>query len=48
MANKFTLEEIAELKEAYSLFDKDADNANYKDLGNIMRSLGHNPTDSEL
>uniref|UniRef100_A0A2C9K224 EF-hand domain-containing protein n=1 Tax=Biomphalaria glabrata TaxID=6526 RepID=A0A2C9K224_BIOGL len=38
-----------ELKEAFVLFDKDGDGKiTYKELGTVMRTLGHNPTDSEL
>ena len=40
---------IAELKEAFSLFDKDRDGSiTSKELGTVMRSLGHNPTVVEL
>ena len=39
----------AELKEAFSLIDKDGDgNISTKELGTIMRSLGQDPTESEL
>ncbi|KAK3809399.1 MAG: calmodulin [Benniella sp.] len=42
-------EQISEFKEAFSLFDKNGDGqANIKELGTIMRSLGQNPTESEL
>lgn len=40
---------VSELKEAFVLFDKDGDGKiTYKELGTVMRTLGHNPTDSEL
>ncbi|KAI3465823.1 hypothetical protein Pfo_022486 [Paulownia fortunei] len=39
MVEQFTEEQITEFKEAFSLFDKD---------GDIMRSLGQNPTEAEL
>ena len=49
MADQLTEEQIAELKEAFSLFDKDGDGAiTTKELGTVMRSLGHNPTKAEL
>ncbi|XP_074062985.1 calmodulin-alpha-like [Macrotis lagotis] len=49
MADQLTEEQIAEFKEAFSLFDKDGDGTiTTKELGNIMRSLGRNPTEAEL
>ena len=40
---------IAEFKEAFSLFDKDGDGTiTTKELGTVMRSLGQNPTEQEL
>ena len=42
-------EEIAEYKEAFSLFDGDKDGAiTTKELGVVMRSLGQCPTEAEL
>ncbi len=42
-------EQVAEFKEAFSLFDKDGNGAiTTKELGTVMRSLGQNPSDSEL
>lgn len=42
-------EQIAEFKEAFSLFDKDSDGKiTTKELGTVMRSLGQNPLESEL
>ena len=42
-------EQIAEYKEAFSLFDKDGDGTiDASELGTVMRSLGQNPTESEL
>lgn len=42
-------EQIAEYKEAFSLFDKDGDGTiDATELGTVMRSLGQNPTESEL
>ena len=48
-ADQLTEEQIAELKEAFSLFDKDGDGTiTTKELGTVMRSLGQNPTEAEL
>ncbi|KAK6153884.1 hypothetical protein DH2020_013523 [Rehmannia glutinosa] len=49
MAEHLTDEQIAEFKEAFSLFDKDGDGCiTSKELGTVMRSLGQNPTEAEL
>ena len=41
MADQLTEEQIAEFKEAFSLFDKDGDGSiTTKELGTVMRSLG--------
>jgi len=48
-ADQLTEEQIAEFKEAFSLFDKDGDGTiTTKELGTVMRSLGQNPTEAEL
>jgi len=47
--DQLTEEQIAEFKEAFSLFDKDGDGTiNTRELGAVMRSLGQNPTEAEL
>lgn len=49
MADQLTEEQIAEFKEAFSLFDKDGDGTiSTKELGTVMRSLGQRPTEAEL
>jgi calmodulin len=46
---ELTEQQIAEFREAFSLFDKDRDgNITNKELGTVMRSLGQNPTETEL
>ena len=40
---------LSEFKEAFTLFDKDGDGTiSSKELGTVMRSLGQNPTETEL
>jgi calmodulin len=47
--NTWTDEQIAEFKEAFSLFDKDGNGRiTSSELGTVMRSLGQNPTEAEL
>jgi calmodulin len=42
-------EQVSQYKDVFSLFDKDSDGTvPSKELGTIMRSLGSNPTQSEL
>ncbi len=49
MVEQLSEEQIAEFKEAFSLFDKDGDGKiTSKELGTVMRSLGANPTEAEL
>eukprot|EP01101_Sappina_pedata_P006394 TRINITY_DN315_c0_g1_i1.p3 TRINITY_DN315_c0_g1~~TRINITY_DN315_c0_g1_i1.p3 ORF type:complete len:156 (+),score=60.02 TRINITY_DN315_c0_g1_i1:128-595(+) len=45
----FSDEQIAEYKEAFALFDKQGNGAILStDVGTVMRSLGQNPTESEI
>lgn len=47
--DQLTKEQIAELKEAFSLFDEGGGGTiTTKELGTVMRSLGQNPTEAEL
>ncbi|KIO32669.1 hypothetical protein M407DRAFT_100808 [Tulasnella calospora MUT 4182] len=49
MADQLSDEQMSEIKKAFSLFDKDGDGIiTIHELGNAMRSLGQNPTESEL
>lgn len=42
-------ERYEEIKEAFQVFDKDNDGfITIKELATVMRSLGHNPTETEL
>ncbi|XP_074657402.1 uncharacterized protein LOC141910271 isoform X1 [Tubulanus polymorphus] len=42
-------EQIAEFREAFSIFDKDGDGTiTTRELGTVMRSLGQDPSESEL
>lgn len=46
---RLSKEKIAELKEAFALFDKDGDGRiTANELENVMRSMGENPTSKEL
>ena len=45
----WTVEQIAEFKEAFALFDKDGDGTITKnELCTVMQSLGQDPTDQDL
>lgn len=49
MGDQLTEEQIADYKEAFSLFDKDGDGIiKVADLGLLVRSLNLNPTESEI
>lgn len=49
MAEQLTKDQIAELKETFSLFDKDDDGRiTTKELDTVMHWLGQNPTQAEL
>nr|XP_037276735.1 calmodulin-beta-like [Rhipicephalus microplus] len=49
MSDSLSDDTIAELREAFALFDKNSNGAiSTKELGNVMRALGQNPTEAEL
>jgi calmodulin len=49
MAENLSESQIAEFKEAFALFDKDGDGLiTTEDVGTVMRSLGLNPSATEL
>lgn len=49
MSDQLTEEQIADFKEAFSLFDKDGDGIiNISDLPLLIRSLNQNPTNAEI
>jgi len=49
MAQEFSEEQMQEFLEAFSVYDKDGDGTiTTKELGTVMRSLGHDPTEKEL
>jgi len=46
---EYTDEQLAEFKEAFSLFDRDGDGTiDADELGTVMRSMGHQPTEEEV
>eukprot|EP00092_Neocalanus_flemingeri_P091157 GFUD01115535.1.p1 GENE.GFUD01115535.1~~GFUD01115535.1.p1 ORF type:complete len:153 (+),score=53.11 GFUD01115535.1:136-594(+) len=49
MVDQLSEEQIADFREAFTLFDKDDDGIiTIKELGTVMRSLGQTPTEDEL
>ncbi|XP_071081348.1 uncharacterized protein [Haliotis cracherodii] len=49
MADVLTADQIAEMREAFGLFDKNGDGMiTTAELGAVIRSLGQNPTEGEL
>ena len=49
MGEQLTEEKIAEFRDAFEIFDKDKDGIiTIKELGEIMKNLGQNPTEQEL
>jgi len=49
MAEKLGEDQIAEFREAFSLFDKDGDGTiTTTELGTVMKSLGQQPSEDEL
>ena len=48
-SKNLTPEQIAEFKEAFTIFDTDGDHTiSTKELGRVMKSLGQSPSDAEL
>ncbi|KAL4787322.1 hypothetical protein BJX76DRAFT_318883 [Aspergillus varians] len=49
MADTFTEDQNAQFREVFAVFDKDGNGEiTAQELGEVMRSLGQNPTDTEL
>lgn len=49
MGSPLTEDQIAEFREAFSLFDRDGDGSiTTKELATVIRSLGQNPTEAEI
>ncbi|NXG04775.1 CALMS protein, partial [Sakesphorus luctuosus] len=49
MAERLSEEKITEFKEAFSLFDRGGTGTiGTRELGTVLRALGHNPTEAEL
>mmetsp|Transcript_4993 Transcript_4993/g.10775 ORF Transcript_4993/g.10775 Transcript_4993/m.10775 type:complete len:150 (-) Transcript_4993:2102-2551(-) len=49
MATNFSQDRIAELKEAFSLFDRDGDGCiTAQELGTVLRAVGKSPTEAEV
>uniref|UniRef100_A0A670Z1I6 Calglandulin n=1 Tax=Pseudonaja textilis TaxID=8673 RepID=A0A670Z1I6_PSETE len=49
MANRLSEGDLRELKDAFALFDQDGDGLiTSKEVVTVMRSLGKNPTESEV
>ncbi|XP_054446763.1 calmodulin-like [Pteronotus mesoamericanus] len=49
MAEELSKEQVAEFKAAFTRFDKNGDGTiNVQELGDVLRTLGQNPTEDEL
>ena len=49
MTEQLTEDRISQFREAFEMFDKDKDGyITFKELADIMKNLGHGPSDQEL
>ena len=49
MVDKLTESQLEGIREAFNLFDTDGDGKiTVRELGKVIRSMGHNPTDVEI
>ena len=49
MAKQLTEVQITEIREIFTLFDKDSDGqVDYMELGTMIRALGFNPSEDEI
>ncbi|KAL7010711.1 hypothetical protein ACKWTF_016848 [Chironomus riparius] len=49
MESKLTQDQLDELKSSFAIYDLDGDGKiTMRELGSVMRALGHNPTEAEI